>query len=653
MKRKLINFNLFRLLSQLSILGILFVLAYDFFIQMKYVDFEAYCPFGGIMALGSFIENESLTCSMTSKQIGMGIILFVSIILFSKLFCSNICPIGTVTEFISKQARKLKVNFTPKGITDKALRIIKYVLLAIIFYFTLETSELFCKKFDPYYAIATGFNDDVNLWMAIISIATVFIGSFFVRMFWCKYACPLGALSNIFKNYWSFIVLAFIYIILLWTGVKLSLFWFVLAISIVGYIQEILNNPIEKLQLIKIVRDEEICIDCKKCNKSCPQGIAVTEYTKVNHIDCNMCGECVSVCHVKGSIGVNQPKKKLVWLPTLIVAILLVIGLFLGKQFELPTVNIFWGDGLEKEYSETFTMDNLRDVKCYGSSMSFVEQMKQVPGVIGAATYVDRHRVKVLYDPQRIEPAEIKEAIFNPAKMLNIEPDLNLDSLVIVSVEVNNFFDGFDTYFMNILLSQYSEHTVFGYESMYGEPVNLKLFMDQSPLILNNLKDFIEKDEIAFIEEGIEYTEDLNFEVVSIDVLKEKISRIDFMLKMFKAYNATCNNYENYEQKDIETFKVKVLGYRKNQQMGAHLRNDIARNDTGIVRVKTYYAGDYPIAEIEYVNTITNPENIWNSISKDTLTVTYTNGYVQKLKNPFQFEKIRSEELLIKPEKQH
>ena len=523
MKRKLVNFNLFRLLSQLSILGILSVLAYDFFIQMNYVDFEAYCPFGGILALGSFIENESLACSMTSQQIGMGIILFVSIILFSKLFCSNICPVGTVTEFISKQGRKLNVNFTLKGTTDKALRIIKYALLAIIFYFTLETSELFCKKFDPFFAIATGFSDDVNLWMAIISVATVFVGSFFIRMFWCKYACPLGALSNIFKNYWSFIVLTFIYVILLWTGVKLSLFWFVLSISIIGYIQEILNNPVEKLQLIKIVRDQEICIDCKKCDKSCPQGIAVTEYTKVNHIDCNMCGECVSVCHVKGSIGVNQAKKELVWLPTLIVAILLVIGLFLGKQFELPTVNIFWGDGLQKEYSETFTMDNLRDVKCYGSSMSFVEQMKQVPGVVGAATYVDKHRVKVLYDPQRIEPAGIKEAIFNPAKMLNVEPGLDLDSLVIVDIKVNNFFDAYDTYFMNILLSQYSEHIVFGYESMYGEPVNLKLFMDQSPLILKDLKEFIEKDEIVFIEDGIEYTEGLNFEVVSLDLLKEKI----------------------------------------------------------------------------------------------------------------------------------
>lgn len=651
MKRKTVNFNFFRLIFQLSIIGILLVLAYDFYVQMNYVDFEAYCPFGGIQALASFIENDSLACSMTSEQISMGILLFVAIVLFSKLFCSYICPVGTVTEYISRLGRKVNLNFTPSGYLDKGLRIIKYALLVVVFYFTLETSELFCKLFDPFYAIATGFNSDVNVWMAITSIAAVVIGSFFIRMFWCKYACPLGALSNIFKFSWSFVIFLLIYVILLWVGLKISLFWFVAAIALFGYLQEIFNFKSGRFHVIKVIKNEDTCINCKKCDKSCPQGINVSEYTKVNHIDCNMCNECISACPVSNTIGVNQTKRKFTWLPAAIIALLIFIGVIAGKQFELPTVNIYWGDEFQKEYAETFAMDGLRDVKCYGSSMSFVEQMKQVPGVVGAATYVGKNSVRVVYDPNLTTGAKIKEAIFKPSQMLNVEPSLDIDSLSIVKLEVNNFFDAYDTYFMNILLSQYDKNIIYGYESMYGEPVKLNLYIHELNVSLDDIKEFIEKDQVTFLEEGIEYTEDINFEVVSIELTNQKVSRLDFMLKMFKSYDATCNNYENYNKEDIGSFRVRISGYMKNQQWGAHLRNDVARNDTGIVRLKTYYASEFPVAEIEYVNSVTNPENIWKNITKDTLSVTYTNGYVQTLKNPFKFEKIESQELINNLEK--
>ena len=49
-------------------------------------DVEAYCPFGGIQALGSYFLNQALSCTMTSAQIAMGILLLLSVFVFSKLF---------------------------------------------------------------------------------------------------------------------------------------------------------------------------------------------------------------------------------------------------------------------------------------------------------------------------------------------------------------------------------------------------------------------------------------------------------------------------------------------------------------------------------------------------------------------------------------
>ena len=50
------------------------------------VDVEAYCPFGGLQAFGTYLVNNSLACSMSMLQIMMGLVLAVGVILFSKLF---------------------------------------------------------------------------------------------------------------------------------------------------------------------------------------------------------------------------------------------------------------------------------------------------------------------------------------------------------------------------------------------------------------------------------------------------------------------------------------------------------------------------------------------------------------------------------------
>lgn len=176
----------------------------------KPVDVEAYCPFGGLQAFGTYVVNNSLACSMSMLQIMMGLVLAVGVILFSKLFCGYLCPLGTVGEWMGRAGKKLHLQVdVPSGsIVDKLLRVVKYVLLFTILYFTLSSSELFCKKLDPFYAVATGFKGEIVLWMSLTSLALLLLGGFVVKMFWCKYICPLGAASNIFKFTLLFVIAA-------------------------------------------------------------------------------------------------------------------------------------------------------------------------------------------------------------------------------------------------------------------------------------------------------------------------------------------------------------------------------------------------------------------------------------------------------------
>ena len=68
-----------------------------------------------------------------------GFFLFVSFlamsVVFRKSFCSWLCPIGTVSEFLWKLGRRtFRRNFQLPRWADLALRSLKYILLGLFFY---------------------------------------------------------------------------------------------------------------------------------------------------------------------------------------------------------------------------------------------------------------------------------------------------------------------------------------------------------------------------------------------------------------------------------------------------------------------------------------------------------------------------------------
>ncbi|MBO5980703.1 MAG: 4Fe-4S binding protein, partial [Bacteroidales bacterium] len=264
----------------------------------KAADPEAYCPMGGLQALATYLANNSLPCSMSSLQVMMGIVLVAAVVLFSKLFCAYICPVGTVQDIIRKLRDALhikSVKVRNGSAIDKFLRIVKYALVFWIFYMTVNASELFCKNLDPYYAVATGFKGEITLWMSIVTVSLTVVGSFVIDMFWCRYICPLGAISNSLK-FWVWIGVLFgLYYVADVLGADIP--WPVLlgAFCIIGYLLEIFHSK-PKLQLLHITKEDGACNNCGLCNKKCPYHIDVRScHTgKLAHVDCTLCGECVA-----------------------------------------------------------------------------------------------------------------------------------------------------------------------------------------------------------------------------------------------------------------------------------------------------------------------------------------------------------------------
>lgn len=526
---KKIKTNPYRLAIQILIFALLSYMGIRQLMTPNYIaDFEAYCPFGGIQALTSFLVNNTLACTMTSVQIAMGSIFIIAIILFSKLFCSFICPIGSISEWLGKIGDKFKMRFTIIGRTDKILRSLKYGLLFITVYFTVGSSELFCKWFCPYYAVASGFNPDVNVIMAIIAILFVVIGSIFIRLFWCKYLCPLGALSNIFRYFTLTIITLGVYLILNIFLLDISFIWPLAFLCSVAYIFEIFTMESQFFPLLKVKRDSKLCTNCKLCDKTCPQSIQVSKEISIKHIDCHLCADCLHVCPEKGALTINRKGKK--WLPAVLVIILIVAGLILGKSFELPTLTEYWAEPETKSEMEIYTINNLKTVKCYGSSVAFSNRMYDMEGIYGISTYVSSFKVNIWYDQNITDTLKIREWIFTPAQIQLQDMDTTEKSLVVYKIRVDNFLDQLDTKSLQELLIE--KFDIIGMQTEFGCPIYLTVFIkSNSDLTEEALKSIIEQEGYNSKNKNSAGSEIINyhFKVIEVERSEEIISMEEFV----------------------------------------------------------------------------------------------------------------------------
>jgi polyferredoxin len=629
--------NYYRLTLQWVIVALLGYMVIRLFVDKSYTpDFEAYCPFGGMQALGSYLNTNSLACAMSTTQIFMGIALVIGVLLLSKLFCSYICPIGTFTEWLGRVGDRFKLRFTINGVADKLLRSLKYALLFITFYFTVSSSELFCKQYDPYYAIFSGFDGDVTLLYAAIAILITVLGSFFIRQFWCKYLCPLGAAANIFAFAPVFLVLTLAYwLIVSVIGWPLHWAWYLGAVCVAGLLLEVSRRQGLYFPLMKITRDEDICTNCLICDKVCPYAIKVSEVKTVKHIDCHMCVDCVVKCPEKGALTINR--KPLRWLPAASVVILVAAGIFIAAQWELPTIDMRWGSEGQFENAEVYQQSGLKSVKCFGSSRAFAGQMEKVEGVLGVQTFVKGFRVKIFYDPDVVDELGIRKGIFNPVSWVLVEPPVGLNELSVVDVGIDRFFDTRDAFLVGEMLKQ--NPGVFGMETYFGEPVHAKIYFDPDLANPAEIKVLIEAGSITYGEGDQKVTERTPFKVEYIEPELATIDTREYLQKTFKPFNRSTGDYDNYEESAISMYERPFPeAIRQDKQRWFIFLFSHLTADDGIVRMSVQWADDAPKLSIYYVNEITNTESIHKMLVQENLTVHYADGSTRDFPNPYAFE---------------
>ncbi len=627
--------NKIRLSFQLIILGLIGYVAIRPLVDSTYVsDFESYCPFGGLASLGSKFNQGTMSCNMSETQVLLGVGLIIGVILIGKLFCSFICPIGAITEWLGKVGEKFRIRLELPKFFDRPLRSLKYLILFAAFYFTMTSSELFCKEFDPYFASVNLFdNTDMVLYFAIPAFILTILGTIFFRLFWCKYLCPLSALSNIFLNIIPTGIVIITFVIANSLGAGLSYVWLIGGIILVGMITELGFMRSFLLPAPKITRNEMKCSDCGLCDEKCPQGIKVSQYEKVNHIDCNLCTECVYVCPLKNTLSVNK-KKSFKYLAPVATVVLVLLSLGASLNFEFTTIAERWGKFETDKNIKVYEQTGLKNIKCYGSSMSLKSSLENVDGIYGLDTYAKSHTVKIYYDPTEITELKVKKSLFTPIKqeVRKIKPGA-VDSLAVWEVGIYGLFDLYD--YNNMFYALIADSGVYGFETHFGEPVEAAIFYNNAKTNPKQIKERIESDFVmAKKPAGTEKIE-LDFKTEDNGKVQGFISLASYKQRIFRPYDRKFNEYKKYNEEKLSVFVFPMpeAATPSLRRYFGSLTSHLSA-DNGIVRLSTRYS-DGPTAYLFFDPSQTDVEKIKAALVKEKLTVFLSDTETKDIDNPF------------------
>ncbi|HEX6880068.1 MAG TPA: 4Fe-4S binding protein, partial [Terriglobales bacterium] len=271
-----------RRIVQFSFVALNVFIGIKFFIWVRYFETSgasAYTarPAGveGWLPIAALMNLKYLLLTGTVPNIHpAGMFLLIAFLAMSfllrKSFCSWLCPVGTLSEYLWKLGRRtFRRNLVFPRWLDIPLRSLKYLLLGLFVYVIVKMDPEAIAGFlsSPYGLIADVKMLNFFRFMSEAAAITVFvlvILSIFIQNFWCRFLCPYGALMGLASVF----------------------------------------SP------AKIRRNESACIDCSKCAKACPSNLPVDKLVQIRSAECTSCLECVAVCPAKDALALQLPRKR-------------------------------------------------------------------------------------------------------------------------------------------------------------------------------------------------------------------------------------------------------------------------------------------------------------------------------------------------------
>lgn len=213
------------------------------------VSLHAVCPFGGVESIIGLITAGTLVPKLQLSTLVISALVLILTLIFGSVFCSFVCPLGTIQEWVGKLGKKIfkrRYNtFIPQKLHN-ILKYLRYIVLILTIMLTFNAGRLIFADVDPYYAMYHFFTDEVTIGSLVV-LGVVLIGSLFIERPWCKYACPYGAVLGL----------------------------------------------VSKISIFKIKRKTSACNNCTLCDRNCPMNIEISKKKTINDSLCIKCMDCV------------------------------------------------------------------------------------------------------------------------------------------------------------------------------------------------------------------------------------------------------------------------------------------------------------------------------------------------------------------------
>ena len=240
-------------LSARFVIQLVFLLFTAFYVFAPYLIAErswaeGLCPMGGLETFPYLIRSGVYLEHISSYNIGIMTALIILTLLVGRIFCSYICPLGSLQEWFGRLGKKAGLSIAVPEKLENVLNKLKYVVLLLILGGTYALAELVFRRYDPFYALLHLTSPALNA--SFIILGVILIGSLSINRLWCRYLCPIGAFVRVL-SYFS---------------------------------------------LVKLVRDQFTCINCNLCNKACPENVKPAEKVVLTADRCTHCLDCVGIC---------------------------------------------------------------------------------------------------------------------------------------------------------------------------------------------------------------------------------------------------------------------------------------------------------------------------------------------------------------------
>lgn len=237
------------------------------------VQFTAFILFPGLFIMVFSALRDLVTAFIDGSfsfgglfpQLLLVCVVFLVTGLWGRFFCGFLCSFGMMQEllffflgrFISKRVR------IPERV-DSVMKFYKYAVVVFIIAGIWMLALPVDSSWDPWGVFGMLVSGNLSVVSSAIPtvgfalLLAIVVGSLFVRRFFCRYLCPLGALFAV----------------------------------------------VSRKRLYKIKRQEDTCINCGLCTRTCSMGIHIPEKDAVVSGECMQCMQCLAICP-KESLSAN------------------------------------------------------------------------------------------------------------------------------------------------------------------------------------------------------------------------------------------------------------------------------------------------------------------------------------------------------------